>query len=44
MHSDWNPGAQMNQEMAGSFLTRGWDAVSVEVLDDAWALYKVENA
>jgi hypothetical protein len=34
-----NPEAVMNQQMVTAFLIRAWEAVSPQVLDDAWCIY-----
>jgi hypothetical protein len=34
-----NPEAVMNQQIAAAFLIRAWEAVSPEVLDEAWCIY-----
>jgi hypothetical protein len=33
----------MNKEMAAVFLIRAWEAVTAEVLDDAWVVYEFED-
>jgi hypothetical protein len=43
MHSDWDPGPQINKEIAAAFLIRAWEAVTPEVLDDTWAVYEFED-
>jgi hypothetical protein len=40
-----NPGAIVDQQMAAAFLIRAWEAVSPQILDEAWCIYDeaVEN-
>jgi hypothetical protein len=40
LQCECNPGTKINQEIAAAFLVRAWEAVSPEVLHDAWAIYE----
>jgi hypothetical protein len=44
LHCEWNPGEKMDHQIAAAFLIRAWEAVTAEVLENAWALCETEQS